>query len=95
MVTHRGIPAKHQALQATHAAIELTKSIQVGNPSLVHVTCRDGPELIKIRDALEENGIQTHFFWETYEHYFGINAISCLLTPCQRHLLSHLPLWKP
>jgi hypothetical protein len=61
----------------------------------VHVTCRDGPELRSTKEMLEKEGIQTFFFWETYEHFFGINAISCLLTPSQRHLLSHLPLWKP
>jgi hypothetical protein len=69
--------------------------VKVGNPSLVHVTCRDGPELIKLRDSLEKEKIQTFFFWETYENFWGINAISCLLTPSQRPLLSHLPLWKP
>ena len=69
--------------------------IKVKNPSLVHVTCRDGPELIQLRNSLEKEGIQTFSFWETYEPMWGIHAISCLLTPSQRPLLSHLPLWKP
>lgn len=96
MVSHRGIPSNHQAIQATHAAIELAKSVgvEIKNPNLVHVTCRDGPELKTIAATLRSNNIRVFEFEEPYNNW-GLTSISCLLGGEQRLLLSHLPLWKP
>lgn len=94
MVSHRKIPKRHQAIQATHAAIELTKLVDLEKPSLVHVTCRDGPDLLSIANHLRQNNIAVSEFEEPYKNW-GLTAIACLLTPPQRSLLSHLPLWKP
>lgn len=94
MISRGDLTPAHQALQATHAAIELTKLVDLQRPSLVHVTCRDGPHLEELITHLRNHGITVGMFEESYKNW-GLTAISCALKPEQRHLLSHLPLWKP
>ena len=85
---------QHQAIQAIHAAIELSQNISLRNPSLVHVTCRDGPELKDLIDTLSSHNIRTYLFNEPYKNW-GLTSASCLLSQDKRYLLAHLPLWKP
>lgn len=94
MITHRELGSKHQAIQAIHAAIELSKEVKVKQPSLVHVTCRDGPELLETFSLLRSHKIEVYTFYETFKDW-GITSGSCLLNQDQRFLLAHLPLWTP
>ncbi len=93
MVSHTEIPSHHQAIQATHAALKAAKTIDVERINLVHLICNSKTELLDISNHLKSNQIEVHHFEEPYNDW-GLTAISCALSPNQRHLLSHLSLWE-
>lgn len=86
----------HGCIQACHAAIEYARlfmSREQDHPSFIHLTIRDKAQLEQLRHELNSSGIETSEFHEPYQDW-GLTAIACLLTESQRHLLSHLSLWR-
>ena len=95
-ISRSDIPLAHQAIQAGHAAIE--HAYQYGrspdhHPSLIHLSARDKDSLIELKSQLTSAGINTAEFHEPYKDW-GLTAISCLLHEEQKHMLSHLKLWR-
>lgn len=95
-IARRDIPIAQQSVQAAHAAVEyayLFGRPSDQHPSIINLTIRDKLKLEGLRASLEEAGIRTSHFEEPYKDW-GRTAIACMITEDQRHLLSHLQLWK-
>jgi len=97
MVSRADIEPHHQAIQATHAALNLayaTGPPDSGHPSLVHLVAENTGSLVRLHSELEAEGVVVCSFNEPYRDW-GLTAIACYLGKTQRQLLSHLPLWTP
>lgn len=84
----------HQAIQATHSAIEY--ALKFGplaeHPTFIHVQVNDKIELEDLCQVLVRANINISIFSEPFQQW-GLTSISCLLTSEERYLLKHLPLW--
>jgi hypothetical protein len=94
MISRRDIEAKHQAIQATHAALNLAYSTGPpdSHPALVHLTVESQEELSSLMQKLQQLGVQIASFHEPYKDW-GLTALAAYLKPEQSKILSQLPLW--
>lgn len=96
-ISRKDIPIAQQAIQAGHAAIEYAYEHgrpPDGHPSYIHLSVKKKEDLESLIEYLKENDIKFSFFEEPYMNW-GLTAIACCLPESKKHILKHLPLWKP
>ena len=96
-ISRRDLSPEQQAIQAAHAQLEYVRrfgSTFDEHPTFIFLTAKDVNELAVTYFILNLSKIKVQHFSDPDYKWGQLTAIAAVLSGEDRHLLSHLPLWK-